>query len=253
MVIFFLTYSELPKVNSASLKKLVIGINYGLKEVLASFQNNRKTLDDLCVFTFNKIRGDHLDTNPLFKSLVICFPLQNKDDVPIFKKEFHKYYSANLIDAAGKSLFNVQNYRINEIINYNLGKFYNGDNANMKKEVQNLYTLLNNEGIILNHILGLGPRTSAYSSRFDQIIDCKGIDGKEAKKSAPMAIQNNLPDFQCCTGYNIEWRQRGEVDIYCTFTRDVAQCKIENTIFRATIFKFCVINAIKELKKNERN
>ena len=78
-------------------------------------------------------------------------------------------------------------------------------------------------------------------------MNCLGLDGKESINKAPVNIQKLFPNYKCCTGFTIEWNQKPIDDIFCSYTKDVKSCTVENKLFRSTLYKYCTLATVKQL------
>lgn len=109
-------------------------------------------------------------------------------------------------------------------------------------------TYFTDEGIIINEQDRMKNNSFLnYSFRYDQIINCEGYlhyphskSLKKIKKSMPVKLLNQIKNFECCVGYNTDWDESPNKELFCSNNKDTKSCNTEIILFSNTLFYKCI-------------
>jgi hypothetical protein len=124
--------------------------------------------------------------------------------------------------------------------------YYWNSMQNMQR-LEEYFASIGLEGIILNSSNRTSLATVKNAYRYDQLIECQGI--RDSLDLAPASVKNNLPQENCCVGYNINWNGKVEKELFCSISKNVDACIPEINLFRKFVFKKCVEKGIFEIGK----
>ena len=202
-----------------------------------SLSYNKQTYNDNCALSFREF---FLDQNqPTFpktnQAFVFC--IVSPDSKLSFIKTFKEKYTYYILNK--ENLLDMQLFSQSQHV---LLKVY--DPLLESSELENpplLYTSFQHDGIIMQKNPSLDPTNISFSFRYDQIIDCNGVKDKDKFYNAlPPLIKQNYPKKECCIGLEVEWQNKGEVDMFCSIFPFGNKCEVDIKIFRASLFRQCI-------------
>ena len=79
------------------------------------------------------------------------------------------------------------------------------------------------------------------------MYECKPKVGAKILKEIPKSMRKLYPNPICCISMEVDWIKRPITEILCSMQKERSLCKMEIKLFRATVYRYCVQNGIKEI------
>jgi hypothetical protein len=153
----------------------------------------------------------------------------------------------NYVDCLKKKKLIWKGQQFNE--NEKLNLFHWSENKETSRtDILNphrFFTAFTDEGILISEQDRMKNKNLLnYSFRFDQVINCDGYlkskSLKKLKKSIPAKLINEIQNFDCCVGYNTDWEESPNKELFCSNIKDLKYCKTEILLFANSLFYKCI-------------
>lgn len=176
----------------------------------------------------------------LNQCFIFCF------DNASAKKSFNDLFIQKYTNAikSKKNLLDVQLYQKGQQI---LLQFY--DPLLSKEYLKNppvLYTSFQQDGMVLQKHK-TDTSQVLFSFRYDQIIDCNGVDINKFRDKLPPEVDKVYKSRECCVGLEVAWDSKPLVDMFCSLYRTQYKCEVDAKLFRASMFRSCITTHVNNL------
>ena len=176
----------------------------------------------------------------LNQCFIFCF-----DDASA-KKSFNDLFIQRYTNAikSKKNLLDIQLYQKGQQI---LLQFY--DPLLSKEYLKNppvLYTSFQQDGMVLQKHK-TDTSQVLFSFRYDQIIDCNGVDINQFRDKLPPEVDKVYKSRECCVGLEVAWDSKPLVDMFCSLYKTQYKCEVDAKLFRASMFRSCITTHVNNL------
>ena len=210
-----------------------------------------KTTDffqEFCILAFRKklmIEGDYSSAK-INTAVIMCLkPDETEQIIKRFKTEFLNFLT-NSIDQSDE-LLALQQFQENQPLQV---QFYDPalDLSSPSADLPNFYTSFSDQGLVLSTTESKDPSNVKFSFRYDQIINCRGMEPKIVKDSLDKTVATKFKSNECCIAYSVDWSLKPLNDMFCSLYKRSQRCKLDIKIFQATMYGHCLKYNIKKLE-----